>query len=152
MIERIFPERLDNKYLGWRTGLWLFGLVVAMKSLQSVAIIFNSWTTVRDADGVPLDTYPPEASANLVAIFAQSSLWRLTVCAIAIIVLIRYRSAIALMYLVFIVNYLAAQLLNLYHPLIKTGNPPGTLVNLVVFGLMVVGLVLSLIDRHGSRG
>ncbi|MFL6375628.1 MAG: hypothetical protein ACJ73D_13255 [Pyrinomonadaceae bacterium] len=151
MLERIFPRSLDNDYRGWRTGLWLFGLVVAMKSLQSVAIIFNSWTTVRDADGMPLDTYSPEASANLVAIFAQSSLWRLTVCTIAVVVLIRYRSAVAVMFLAFIANYLAAQLLNLYHPLIKTGTPPGPWVNLAIFIVMVAGYVLAVLRQPRAK-
>jgi hypothetical protein len=52
------------------------------------------------------------------------------------------------MYLVFIANYLAAQLLNLYHPLIKTGTPSGPWVNLRVFILMVAGFVLSLLNRQ----
>jgi len=150
MLERIFPKSLDNDFRGWRSGLWAFGAVMAMKSLQSVMIILNGWTTVERADGMPLETYPPEAAQNIVAIFAISSLWRLTVCAVAAIVLIRYRSAVPLMLLVFILNYLAAQLLNLWTPLIKTGNPPGTLVNLGVFGLMVVGFVLSVSRRSAE--
>lgn len=147
MLERIFPKSLDNDYRGCRVGLWVLGLVVAMKSLQSLMIIFNGWTTARDADGMPLETYPPEAAQNIVAIFGVSSLWRLTVCLIGVIVLIRYRSAVALMFLVFILNYLAAQLLNVYIPLIKSGAPPGPWVNLGVFGLMTVGFVLSLLSR-----
>ena len=145
MLERIFPRSLDNDYRGWRAGLWVFGLVVAMKSLQSLMIIFNGWTTARDADGMPLETYPPDAAHNIVAMFGQASLWRLTVCLVAAIVLIRYRSAVALMFLVFIANYLAAQLLSLWTPPIRAGNPPGTWVNLAVSGSMLVGFVLSLI-------
>jgi len=150
MLERIFPRSLDNDYRGWRAGLWVLGLVVAMKSLQSVMIIFNGWKTARDADGMPLETYPADAAHNIVAMFGQASLWRLTVCLLAAIVLIRYRSAVALMFLVFIANYLAAQLLNLWTPLIKTDNPPGTWVNLGLFALMLAGLVLSVLNRRAE--
>jgi len=48
MLDVLLPQRLDNEYRGsTRLALRLFGLVVAMKSAQSLAIIFNGYPTAR---------------------------------------------------------------------------------------------------------
>jgi hypothetical protein len=39
MFEALLPRHLDNQYRGSRLALWFFGLVVAMKSVQSLAIL-----------------------------------------------------------------------------------------------------------------
>ena len=49
MLDGLLPTRLDNQYRGSRVALWLFGLVVALKSAQSLSIILNGYTTARDA-------------------------------------------------------------------------------------------------------
>ena len=150
MLERIFPKSLDNDYRGWRLALWLLGAVLLMKGLQSVMIIFNSWSTITQADGIPLGAYPRDAAENIVAVFALSSLWRLIVCLMGVLVLLRYRSATALMFIVWIVSYLGAQLLDLWAPLMRVGTPPGVWVNLSLFVVMVVGLIFSTIRRTTS--
>ena len=80
MLGELLPRRMDNEYRGHKLALWLFGLVVAMKSAQSLAIILNGYPTARDADGIPLDSFPPAVAQTVVAVFAQGSLWRLFFC------------------------------------------------------------------------
>ena len=41
------------------------------------------------------------------------------------------------------VNYLAGQVIFHFVPLIRVGTPPGPLVNLILFCLMIGGLALS---------
>jgi hypothetical protein len=144
MLDKLLPPSLDNRYRGYKAALWMFGFVVAIRMVQSTMIIFNGYATVRDADGIPLDSYPADASQTIRALFAQSSLWRMLLCLLGILVLVRYRSAVALMFVLFIVNFLAAQLLSQFLPMVKTGTPPGPIVNLILFGIMIIGLGLSL--------
>jgi hypothetical protein len=144
MFDKLFPERLDNSYKGYKAGLWMFGMVVAVKMVQSLAIIFNGYSTAKDADGIPLDTYTAAASQTIVSIFAIASLWRLTFCAVCVLVLVRHRSAVPLMFLLLSLNYFAGELIFRFIPLIRTGAPPGPIVNLVMFALMILGLALSL--------
>ena len=151
MLERIRPVSLDNDYRGWKTALWLFGAILIVKGLQSVMIIFNSWSTITQADGIPLDSYPHDAAENIVATFAISSLWRLIVCLLGVVVLIRYRTGVALMFLVWIVSYLGAQLLDQWEPLVRVGTPPGVLVNLALFAVMVAGFIFSVLRRPDRR-
>lgn len=150
MLDALLPRRLDNEYRGSRLALWLFGLVVAMKSAQSLAIILDGYSTASGADGIPLDSFPPGAAQTVVAVFAQGSLWRLFFCLLCGLVLLRYRSAVPLMFALLALNYLAAQLVFGLVPLPRVGAPVGPLVNLLLFVLMLVGLGLSLWRRSGS--
>jgi hypothetical protein len=149
MLDDLLPRRLDNEYRGKTLALWLFGLVVAMKSAQSLAIILNGYPTARDADGIPLDSYAPAVAQTVVAVFAQGSLWRLFFCFLCALVLVRYRSAVPLMFALLALNYLAAQLVLTFVPLPRVGTPAGPLVNLLLFAVMLVGLALSLWRRGG---
>lgn len=144
VFERFLPHHLDNEYRGRSLGLWLFGLVTLTKSAQSLAIIFAGGYTAKGADGIPLDTFPAVHAQTMVAIFAQQSLWRLTFCLLCLVVLLRYRSAVPLMFALLVTNYLAGQIIFHYVPLPRVGAPPGPAVNLALFSLMVLGLLLSL--------
>jgi len=150
MLDALLPRRLDNEYRGSRLALWLFGLVVAMKSAQSLAIILNGYRTARDADGIPLDSFTPAVAQTVVAVFAQGSLWRLFFCLLCGLVLLQYRNAVPLMFALLALNYLAAQLVLVFVPLPRVGSPVGPLVNLLLFVVMLVGLGLSLRRRSGS--
>src|SRR5687768_10697123 len=108
MLDKLFPRQIDNTYRGYRTGLVLFGLVVAVRMLQSLMMIFNGSATVTGADGIPLDSYPADAAQTVLGLFAQVSLWRLLVGLLGMLVLVRYRAAVPLMYVLFIASYLGA--------------------------------------------
>jgi len=150
MLDELLPRRLDNEYRGNKLALWLFGLVVAMKSAQSLAMILNGYPTARDADGIPLDSYTPALAQTVVAVLAQGSLWRLFFCFLCVLVLLRYRNAVPLMFALLALNYLAAQLVFKVVPLARVGTPVGPLVNLLLFVVMLVGLGLSLWRRGSS--
>ena len=83
----------------------------------------------------------------MVALFALSALYRLILSLLCVLVLVRYRRAIPLMFAALLLNYLAAQLILRFLPLASTGTPPGPVVNLITLALVIVGLALSL----GSR-
>lgn len=150
MVGDLLPKRLDNDYRGHKLALWLFGLVVAMKGTQSLAIILNGHPTVKGADGIPLDSFAPQVAQTVVAVFAQGSLWRLFFCLVGAIVLLRYRSAVPLMFALFASNYLAAQVVFQLVPLPRVGSPAGPVINFLLFVVMSVGLAFSLWRRGGS--
>ena len=150
MLKTLLPQRIDNDYRGPKLALWIFAFVATIRTLQSVMIIFNGYYTARNADGIPLELYPPDAVQTILALFAISSLWLLIICVICAVVLARYRSAIPPMFAVLGLTYLGGQLLNQFIPLVRVGRPPGAIVNLIVFGLIVIGFVLSLRRPSGT--
>ncbi len=147
MFDKLLPQHIDNTYRGYKVALWLFGLVLGVRITQSVFVIFNGYSTAKDADGIPLDTYTPAASQTLLALFAQGALSRLIVSLLCVLVLVRYRSAIPFMFVLLLLNYLASLVIFQFVPLVRTGTPPGPIVNMMMFALMIIGLALSLRSR-----
>ena len=144
MFDALLPRSLNNEYRGSRSALGLFGLVVAMKSAQSLGMILNGHTTASVADGIPLDSFTPVAAQTVVAVFAQGSLWRLSFCLLCWLILFRYRNGVPLMFALLGLNYLAAQMALGVVPIPRVGAPIGPLVNLLLFVVTLVGLGLSL--------
>ena len=150
MLDKFLPKRIDNKYRGHKLALWLFAVVVVVKILQSVSVLSDAYSIAMYADGIPLDTYPRAAAQTVVAIFAVASLYRLLICVVCVLVLVRYRSIVTFMLALLAVEYLGREFIFHFVPLVRTGTPPGPVVNLVLFALTVVGLALSLWSR-GNR-
>ena len=141
---RILAQQIDNTYKGQKLALWLFGFVLLIKIVQSTVILANGSSVVKGADGIPLDTFSPDAAHTIVALFAITSLYRLIICLLGGIALIRYRSMVTFMIAVLAIEYLARQLIFYFYPLGSTGTPPGPIVNLVLFLIIVIGFALSL--------
>ncbi len=134
MFHKFFPQPIDNTYRGYKLALWLFGLVVGVTIIQGVFVIFNGYSTIMSADGIPLNTYPPAAAQTIVALWAQRGLSRLIISLLGVLVLVRYRSAIPFMFVLLMLNYLASQLIFQFVPVVRTGTPPGPMVNLDASG------------------
>jgi hypothetical protein len=143
LISRIVPQQIDNQYRGQKLALWLFGFVVFVKALQMVVSIVNGYSTLRNADGIPLDTYPVAAAQTIVALAALLAFTYLVVCFIATVVLVRYRRAVPFMFALLLLDYVSRRVILHFLPVVRVGTPPGFIVNSVLVAIMVVGLALS---------
>jgi hypothetical protein len=148
ILERLLPQRIDNTYQGSKIALWILGLMVAVRTMQSVMILVNGASIAQSADGIPLDTYPAAAAQTIVALFAMSAVNRLVISLICVVVLVRYRRAVPLMFVLLLVTYSAGQLVGSVFPLVRVGRPPAVVMNLTLLGLTILGLVLSLWKRR----
>lgn len=152
MLDRFLPRRLDNDYQGRTLALWIFAIVVALKTAQGLVVILNGWSIAQSADGIPLGTYPPGAAQTVVALFVLTGLYRLALMVVSAVALVRYRSAVPLFFAVLVAQYLAGLVLSRLHPIERVGVPPGPLVNRAAFVATVIGLALSLWPRrHDAR-
>jgi hypothetical protein len=143
MFSKLLAQLVDNTYSGRQLALWLFAVVVAAKTLQCVLVIFNGSYVLRGADGIPLDTYTPAGAQTVVSVWALACLNRLVICLLCVLVLVRYRSLITLMFSLLAVQYLAGEVILRFIPIVRTGTPPAVLVNFMLFVLTIVGLLLS---------
>lgn len=144
MLDRILPRHADNTYRGFRLALWLFALLVLMKLAMSVNSIFNGRGVATSADGIPLDTFTPAGAQAVVSLFASWGLAHLTIGLLCIVVLIRYRALVPLMFALVLLEHLSRRLISYYMPIARTGSPPAPIVNVVLFTLEIAGLALSL--------
>ena len=140
----LLPPVIDNRYGGRTSALWVFGLIILMKVAMSVNSIFNGWDVAQNADGLPLGSYPPDAAQTIVALFALFGLGHLVLCTLCILVLVRYRSLVAFMFAVLLVEHLSRKAILQFLPIVRTGAPPASAINWVVLVLMLAGLGLSL--------
>jgi len=147
MLERILPQTLDNRYEGHRLALWLLGGLVVMKGGIGIATMFNGYEAATSADGIPLETFSPAGAAAFVSLFAAWGLAQVVINAVGVLVLIRYRAAVPLVYLLLLFEHLARKTVFLVVPLEREGTPSGFYINLVLVALLLLGFVLSLWPR-----
>lgn len=150
MLHDFLPQHADNAYHGHKLALWLFAVVTLMRVGMSLNSFLNARTTVRYADGIPIHTYPPDAAQTVVSLFSLVGLYSFIICLMCILVLIRYRSLVPVMFALLLLQSLGGRLIPLFLPIIRTGTPPGIYVNLILLAFMVVGLALSIRWRKGN--
>ncbi len=148
ILSRLFPARIDNSYEGSKIALWILGLLIAVRTMQTVMILVNGYSIAQSADGIPLETYPAAAAQTIVALFTLSAVNRVVISLICVVVLVRYRRAVPLMFLLLLVTYAAGQLVGRVIPIVRVGQPPAVVMNLTLLGLTIIGLVLSLWKRR----
>ena len=150
MFNQLLPQRFDNMYRGHKLAPWLFAVVVSVKIGQSLVVLFGGRSVVSFADGIPIDTYTTAGAQTVVSMFALLGLSRLLIGLLGILVLVRYRSMIPLMFVLLLLQDLGKSIILNFLPIARIGTPPGPAVNLVLLALIIAGLALSLRPRKSS--
>jgi len=148
MFDDVLPKSLDNTYRGHKLALWLFGFLVLMKSVIGLNSIFNGAAVMSTADGIALNTYPAAAAQNLVALWALIGLAHVVIGVMGVVVLIRYRSMVPLMFVLLLLQHFGGRLIGQFHPIVRTGAPPASAINAALLTVMIVGFALSLWRRR----
>ena len=148
MFEDILPRSIDNTYRGSRIALWLLGFLVLIKSVIGVNSIINGAEVMTKADGLALNTFPAAATQNLIALWALLGLAHVVMAALGLLVLLRYRGMVPLMFALLLLQHAGGRLVGYFHPIVRTGAPPAFIVNLVLLTSIIVGLALSLWRRR----
>ncbi|MBA3343558.1 MAG: hypothetical protein H0T48_17210 [Gemmatimonadaceae bacterium] len=147
MIDRILPACIDNRYRGHRLGLWLFVPITFINVSRSLTHLFKADGGAQSISTIPLDTYSSSAAQNIVGLFARIGLEQLLLASLFVLVLVRYRAMIPLMYVLIVAHYIGARVVSQVKPLVLTGTSGVRTPFLVIAVLSVAGLVLSLIGR-----
>ena len=134
MFDRLLPQRADNSYRGHKLALWLFALVVLVKTSIGLGTIFNGRNAAISADEIPLDTFTPAGAQAFVSLFAA---WGLAQAIIGLL-------CVVVLYSLLLLEHLARKFMFIAMPVARTGEAPGFFINLALVALMVAGLLLSL--------
>ena len=144
MLNRIFPEQIDNHYRGHKFALWLFYPITFMNVAMDLVAIFKSDGGAQSPDGIPLDTFVNGGAQAVIFVVALLGLSGLLLGLLFVLALFRYRAMIPLMYVLLVVDYLGHKGIGLMKPIVRVGTPSGIYVNAALFALTTIGLVLSL--------
>jgi hypothetical protein len=144
MLESVLPRSIDNNLRGKKIAIWLLLVVLIVKTAQGLAVLFGGAFVVSSADGIPLNTYSPQAAQAIVSLWALMGFTRLLICMLCFIVLARYRSILPFMFGLLIIQDLGRLLVFHFLPIVRVGSPVGPTVNFILMVIAIVGLMLSL--------
>ena len=147
MLNHLLPKQISNDYRGDPKALWLFGAVVLMKLGIGFGTMLNGRDAAATADGIDLASFSPLGQDAFVSLFAAWGLGQLTINALSVLALVRYRALVPFMFLLLLTEHLARKLIFFVMPIARTGIAPGLYINIAIVAVMVVGLVLSLRQR-----
>lgn len=137
---------------GLRAAVWLFAAIVILKLIIGTNSALNTRAVAVGADGIPLDSMG-EASAHIVmSLFAAVGLGQALLGLLGLLVLIRYRTMIPIMFLLFLTDHLARKALATSRAVAETATPSvGYYINLAILALLVAGFILSAMKRGDRR-
>jgi len=150
MIDRLFPPRVDNDYQGHRLALWVFVPLTIVTLARSLIHIFRLDGGAQSIATIPLETYGPPAAAAVVTVFALWGLSQVLIGLLYVVVLVRYRALIPLMYLGLILEYSGRAAIGAWKPLETLQTAPGARLGPFMIVLAVVMFVISLSRRPAA--
>lgn len=153
MLGRIFPKQFDNFYRGHWLAIWLLVPIVLLRLVIGANSILNTRLVATTADGIPLDSFGAAGAEAVIALFALLGLYFVLLALLGILVLIRYRAMIPLMYLLLLAQQLGGRVLGLLHPIARSGASSAQLGSALILGILaatVLGFVLSLLGNSRS--
>ena len=148
VFNRLLPRHADNGYKGLRSALWLLGLLIALRLIMSVRSIAST-ASVATGDGIPLARFGPDAAREVLTLFAVSAVGQLTLMLIALVVLVRYRALVPLIYLVLLGEGIARRLIVQSSGAVRAETVPA--ITFLIYGLLALtalGLILSLVPAR----
>ena len=150
----MFPKQLDNaSYRGHTLALWLFAPLTLIKLAMGFNVSgLNPWIDNRyiatSVDGIPLDSYGPEAASTFMFMFASWGLILFVLGLLGLIALIRYRALVPLLYVLFAIEQFGRFYLNKLHPIARAVKSdaisPSALFNYGLMAALALGLILAL--------
>lgn len=141
MLERILPRTVDNRYEGSAIARWTFSLFAVVSVARSCIHLAAPDGGAGTIAGLDLAL---GGAANIVFAFGLWGLSQLIYGLIQLLVALRYRTLIPLMYVFLIFETLGRMAVGWTKPPVVLHTPPGGTANWILLPLAIVLLVLSL--------
>ena len=113
MINNLFPKFANNTFKGHKFALWLLFLYVAKSILAGLVHMFFSDGGAQSIGSVSLDSFTKGGADSVITMFGLWGLEQFVIGLIALIILLRYKSLIPLLWGIYSVEYLGRALSHL---------------------------------------
>ena len=134
----VFPKQVDNTFQGYRIAAIVFLLITFVTIVRSCIHILAPDGGAGTIAGIV------NVSSDVVALFAFWGLSQLLMGFVYLVVYLRYKSLIPLMYILIILEYSGRTVIGLFKPLYVAHTPPGAIGDYVMVPLSILMLILSL--------
>jgi hypothetical protein len=141
VFERILPEKINNTFPGHKFAVYAFLAFCVFTVARSLAHMFLPDGGAESIATIDLSAGGADA---IIGIFAQWGLSQLLMAGLYIVVYLRYKSLIPLMYVIIFAEYLGRIGMGLLKPLETVGTAPGAIGNLIIVPLAVVLFIFSI--------
>lgn len=153
VLERLLPSPADNTYQGHRAAFVGFALIALVSLGRSLIHVFADDAGLQRIGTLITFEGDPDPDAAVHLFGALWGLGQLIIALLYVLVLLRYRSLVPLMYVTLVLEWGGRLLIGRFlHPLGETyftGTAPGAAGAVPAFLLVLVMLALSL--RGASR-
>ena len=150
MLQKLFPKTIDNVFPGNRIALWAFYLITAVTLWRSQHHIFAPDGGAQSIATIPLDRFTSGGAEAVISIFALWGLAQLLLGLIYLLVAVRYKALVPLMWLLFSIEYAGRLGIGQFKPIETLETAPGATANLPFMIVGIIMLILSLWKREES--
>ncbi|MGY5876541.1 MAG: hypothetical protein RTU30_12405 [Candidatus Thorarchaeota archaeon] len=141
MLEKILPEQINNDFTGYKFTAYAFLVITILTVARSLAHMFLPDGGAESIATIDLNV---EGAGIIIGIFAQWGLSQLLMAGLYIVVYVRYKSLIPLMYIIIIVEYVGRIGMGLLKPIETMGRAPGATWNLIIIPLAILLFVFAI--------
>lgn len=149
MFGTLFPKQLDNaSYRGHWLAIWLLIPIVILRFTMGFNSIVFTHAIATSADGFPIDSYSNAGAQSVLLLFAMLGLNLVLMSLLGVVVLIRYRAMIPIIYLLLLADEFGRKALVLVHPIARAavGTQIASAIVLAIIAATVIGFILSLLN------
>jgi hypothetical protein len=140
----IFPKQINNTYTGHPIALYTFYIIIFITIVRSLIHILAPDGGAQSIATIPLDTYSVESANAVIFMFGLWGISQLLLGILFLIITIRYKALIPLMYLFIFTEYTLRLILGFFKPITLTGVAPGGIGNYVFIILAIIMFILSI--------
>ncbi len=148
MLNHVFPQKADNDYQGKLIALWVFAAITIVTIARSLVHIIAPDGGAQSIATIPLETYTDAGARTVVLMFAYWGISQLLMGFVYLLVLIRYRAMIPLMYLLMAAEYGLRLLMGWLKPIETVETAPGAVGN---YAFIPLALVMFWLSLHSSK-
>ena len=135
VLEKILPSQVDNAYSGHRLSLVFFYFITLLTICRSCVHIFAA---------IPLDAFTQGGAEGVIFLFAQWGIAQLMIGLIYLIVALRYRRLIPLMYIFIFFEWGSRIILAFFKSIETVAVAPAALLQPVLVLVVPVMFYLSI--------
>lgn len=145
LFNRLLPPTVTNVYQGYKIALHAFLFITLVTLIRSLIHTFTNDGGAQSIASIPLDRFTTDGADAVVFVFSLWGLSQLLMGLLYLIVYLRYRALVSLMYCFIIAEYVMRLVIGQMKPIVTESTAPGEIGNYVMIPLALVLLALSLI-------
>ena len=151
IFEILLPAKADNTIRGMKFPVYVFALIAIISTVRSLIHLLAPDGGAGSIAGMDLSV---AGASGIIFAFALWGSSQLIYALIQLIVVIRYRSLVPLMYVLLILEILLRIFVGYTKPVTFAHTPPGAIANYIFLPLALIMLVVSLWSarRQHRRG